>query len=37
MVLGFIGQSEGYGSLDTEVGVGTTIKLYFPRTGAVDS
>jgi PAS domain S-box-containing protein len=32
MVYGFISQSEGYVKLDSEIGQGTTVKLYLPRS-----
>ncbi|HTZ81063.1 MAG TPA: ATP-binding protein [Stellaceae bacterium] len=33
-IYGFIHQSDGHTAIDSTVGVGTSIKLYFPRTAA---
>ena len=33
MIYGFVKQSEGHASIYSEVGIGTTVRMYFPQTG----
>ncbi len=33
MIYGFVGQSGGHLAIDSEIGVGTTVRLYLPRAG----
>ena len=33
MIYGFVGQSGGHLAIDSEMGVGTTVRLYLPRAG----